>query len=268
MRIRLLLATLSVGTFLTTSIAFAEDVVRIATEGAYPPFNYMDSSGKAAGFDVDIANAICETAKWKCEIVVQDWDGIIPGLLADKYDAIVASMSMTPERAEVVAFSDKYAKVPNHFVMSDALADKVAAAPGEGLEQLMTVLEGKVIGLVAATAAEPYVRDKFGDRVQYRGYQKMEDALQDLVAGRIDAYADGAVPITENFLKKDAGKGFKLAGAALDDPKYFGSGNGIAVRKEDTKLLSEINAALKTIRENGTYAKINGGYFSFDIYGE
>lgn len=250
------------------TLASAQDVVRIATEGAYPPFNYMDAEGKPAGFDVDIANAICAENGWTCEIVTQDWDGIIPGLLADKYDLIVASMGMTPQRAEVVAFSDKYASVPYGFVMSNELADAVDAAPGEGIDQLLATLKGKTIGLVAATSSEPYVMDKFGDSVTYRTYQKMEDALQDLVAGRIDAYADGVVPITENFIKKDAGEGFRLGGASFNDPAYFGGGNGIAARKEDTALVEGVNKGLAAILENGTYKEINARYFDFNVYGE
>jgi len=246
----------------------AEEMVRVATEGAYPPFNFVDADGKLGGFDVDIANALCEAAELKCSLVAQDWDGIIPGLLAEKYDAIVASMTITPERAKVVAFSNKYAKVPQHFVMSDSLAGALDAAPGEGINQLKSALNGKVVGLVAATVAERYVRDTFGSTVTYRSYQKMEDALQDLVAGRIDTYADGAIPIMEGFLKKDAGKGFRFAGVALSDPKYFGPGNGIAVRQADTELLAKLNAALAKIRSNGTYAKINSKYFDFDVYGD
>lgn len=253
-------------TLLAGSAAAQE--VRIATEGAYPPFNFVDANGDLGGFDVDIANALCAAAELDCEIVAQDWDGIIPGLLSERYDVIVASMTMTPERAEVVAFTDKYAQVPQHFVMSDALADEVDAAPGEGVDQLMTALEGKVIGLVAATAAEPYVRDTFGDSVTYRGYQKMDDALQDLIAGRIDAYADGAIPIQEALLSTDAGEGFRFGGAALSDPAYFGTGNGIALRQGEDELLATFNAALAQIIADGTYAEINDRYFTFNVYGQ
>lgn len=242
--------------------------VRIATEGAYPPFNFVDANGELGGFDVDIANALCAQAELECEIVAQDWDGIIPGLLSERYDVIIASMTMTPERAEVVAFTDKYAQVPQHFVMSDALADEVDVTPGEGVEQLMAALEGKVIGLVAATAAEPYVRDTFGETVTYRGYQKMDDALQDLISGRIDAYADGAIPIQEALLSTDAGEGFRFGGDALSDPTYFGTGNGIALRQTDTELLETFNAALAQIIADGTYAEINDQYFTFNVYGQ
>jgi len=260
---------LSVALLMTApTLAAAQDIVRIATEGAYPPFNFMDTNGKPAGFDVDIANALCAENGWTCEIIVQDWDGIIPGLIANKYDLIIASMGITPQRAEVVAFSDKYASVPFGFVMSEDLAATVEATPGEGIAQLLAALSGKTIGLVAATSSEPYVMDMFADTVTYKTYQKMDDALQDLSSGRIDAYADGVVPITENFLKKDAGKGFTLGGDAFSDPAYFGGGNGIAARKEDSELLAKVNTSLAAILADGTYAEINDRYFDFNVYGE
>jgi arginine/ornithine transport system substrate-binding protein len=250
------------------TVVQAQTTVRIATEGAYPPFNYVDAQGKLGGFDIDIANAICTVSKFNCTIVAQNWDGIIPGLNAEKYDLIIAAMTATAERAKVVAFSNKYASMPFRFVASNRVADAIAAAPGAGIDQLKTALRGKTIGLVAASTADPYVRNKFDGLATLRSYQKMSDALLDLKAGRIDAYADGALGIDATFLKTDAGKGYRFAGAQLKDPAYFGTGVGVAVRLKDTELLAKVNAALAQILTDGTYQKIAKKHFDFDIYGD
>src|SRR5439155_1757933 len=127
--------------------------VRIATEGAYPPFNLVDKDGKLQGFDVDIANALCEHMNAKCTIVAQDWDGIIPGLLAKKYDAIIASMSITDERKKKVNFTDKYYNTRARFVGKN----------GAGIEITPAGLKGKRVGVQRATIHENFVRATFPD---------------------------------------------------------------------------------------------------------
>jgi arginine/ornithine transport system substrate-binding protein len=264
-RLRFLIAVAAV--CVAATVAHAQTTVRIATEGAYPPFNSVNVDGKLVGFDIDIANAICAAAKFNCTIVAQAWDGIIPGLNADKYDIIIASMSATPARAKVVAFSNKYYGGGNRFVASDKMAAAIEATPGTGIEQLKAALKGKTIGLVGGSASDAYVRSKFDGVATFKNYKKSAEVLQDLVAGRIDAYADSAIGTDVNFLKKDAGKGFRFAGATLNDPAFFSSGAAFALRLKDTELLAKVNAALAQILADGTYQEIRKKYFDFDIYG-
>ena len=230
--------------------------VKIGTEGAYPPFNSIDPNGKLVGFDIDIANALCDAANFECEFVVQDWDGIIPGLIAKKYDAIIASMSITDERRKVVDFTDKYYNTPAKFV----------AAKGAGFDISPEGLAGKVVGVQRATIHENFLRGEFPE-VEVRAYATQDEANADLVSGRLDLVIADSVALDEGFLKTDAGSCCEFVGPDYTDPKFFGEGAGIAIRKGEPDLVSSFNAALKKIRDDGTYKKINDKYFKFDVYG-
>jgi lysine-arginine-ornithine-binding protein len=232
--------------------------VRIATEGAYAPFNYKDSSGKLVGFEVDLAEALCKAADVKCQIVAQDWDGIIPGLLAKKYDAIMASMSITPERQKSIAFSDKYYKTPARFV----------AKKGSGVEISKQGLKGKTVGVQRATIHANYIKDNYGGVAQVKEYDTQENANLDLAAGRLDAILADSIVMLYGFLKTPEGKNFEYVGPELTDPKWFGDGVGVGTRKEDKDLVQRFNRAIQKVRADGTYKKINDKYFPFDVYGK
>jgi arginine/ornithine transport system substrate-binding protein len=230
--------------------------VKIGTEGAYPPFNSIDPSGELVGFDVDIAKALCDAADLECEFVVQDWDGIIPGLIAKKYDAIVASMSMTDQRREVVDFTDKYYQTPAKFI----------AAKDADLDLSPEGLAGKAIGVQRATIHENYLRGEFPD-VDVRAYATQDEANADLVSGRLDLVMADSVALLEGFLKTDAGQDFEFVGPDYFDPKYHGEGAGIAIRKGEDDLRAAFNEAIDKIRSDGTYQAIAEKYFDFDVYG-
>ncbi|MDH3229452.1 MAG: ABC transporter substrate-binding protein [Alphaproteobacteria bacterium] len=249
-------AALAVG--LAAGAAEAGQKVKIGTEGAYPPFNSIDKDGKLVGFDVDIAKAVCAAAEFECEFVVQDWDGIIPGLIAKKYDAIVASMSITEERKQKVDFTDKYYNTPAKFV----------ARKGADLKITIDGLKGKVVAVQRATIHENFLRDNFGDVVTVNSYATQDEAYLDLVSGRADAGIADSVAIMDGFLSTDQGKDFQFYGPDFNDPKWFGEGVGIAVRKGDNELREKLNAAIRQIRSDGTYKKINAKYFDFDVYGK
>ena len=230
--------------------------VKIGTEGAYPPFNSIDPSGELVGFDVDIAKALCGAADLECEFVVQDWDGIIPGLIAKKYDAIVASMSITEERRKVVDFTDKYYNTPAKFV----------AAKGAGLDVSPEGLAGMAVGVQRATIHENFLRGVFPE-ADVRVYATQDEANADLVSGRVDLVMANSVALLEGFLKTEAGQGFEFVGPDYSDPKYHGEGAGIAIRKGEDDLRALLNEAIDQIRKDGTYQAINEKYFEFDVYG-
>ncbi|MDF2766270.1 MAG: transporter substrate-binding protein [Rhodospirillales bacterium] len=231
---------------------------RVATEGAYAPFNWVDPDGSLKGFDVDIAKELCARIKVECEIVAQDWDGIIPGLLAKKYDMIVASMSITEERKKKVDFTNKYYNTPAKFV-----AKKGAGIDPENKESM----KGKTIGVQVSTIHERFAQKNWGDVAEIKSYDTQENANLDLANGRLDLVMADSTALDEGFLKTDLGKDFEFVGPGYNDPEIHGEGAGIAVRKGEEELRDALNNAIKEIRADGTYEKIQSKYFTYDIYG-
>ncbi|MDH5188002.1 MAG: transporter substrate-binding domain-containing protein [Rhodospirillaceae bacterium] len=227
--------------------ANAAETVRIGTEGAYPPFNQIGPSGRVEGFDIDIAKALCAEMDVKCLFVVNDWDTIITGLQQNKYDAIVASMSITAERKKAVDFTDRY--------YSNTLS--IVAKKGSNIS--MDSLKGKNVGAQRATISAQYLEDS-GSGAELKLYDTQENAWLDLASGRIDAIVADTLP-SADWISSDAGKGFAIIGDAIDIDDEI----GIAVRKGD-RLRGKLNAAIAAIRKNGTYKAINDKYFAVDIY--
>lgn len=245
------------GLIATAALAEDKKEVRIGTEGAYPPFNYIDEKGELVGFDVDIARALCAEANFECTFVVQDWDGIIPGLQANKYDAIIASMSITPKRMEVVDFTQKYYNTPARFVV--VKGEEFDITEGSGLEGLR-------VGVQGATTHEDFVRAKW-PKAEVVTYGTQEEANADLISGRVDLTMADSVQLQEGFLKTEQGDCCEFYGPSFNDPVYHGEGAGIAIRKGEPELVEAFNAAIVKIREDGTYKTINDKYFEFDAYG-
>lgn len=233
-----------------------EKTIKIGTEGAYPPFNNLTSDGKLEGFDIDIANALCEEMKAKCEFVTSDWDGIIPALQASKFDAIIASMSITDERKEKVDFSAKYYNTPSAIIVPK---DSTIAAPTK------EALAGKTVGVATSTTHFNYATQTFTDST-VKGYPSSQEFMLDIANGRLDAAEDDIVVLSQ-FLATPDGACCKLLGQPEPQPEsIFGPGAGVAVRKGDP-LAGEFTAAIKAIRDNGKYKAINDKYFKFDVYG-
>ena len=231
--------------------------VRIGVEGAYPPFSEVGPDGKLKGFDIDMALALCAEMKAECTLVQQEWDGMIPSLNARKFDAIIASMSATEERRKSVNFSDKYYNTPARLV----------AKASSGLQASAAGLKGRKIGVQRSTIHDRYVTEMFKDSEIVR-YAKADEVYLDLASGRIDVAMGDSVAIDGGFLKKPQGAGFAFFGPPYNDTKFFGTGSAIAVRKSDDALAQKFNAAIKAIRANGVYKKIQDKYFDFDVYGD
>ncbi|MCZ4254306.1 ABC transporter substrate-binding protein [Sulfitobacter sp. G21635-S1] len=228
----------------------------IGTEGAYPPFNFTESDGNVAGFEIDLGNAMCAHMKVECTWVTQDWDGIIPGLQAKKYDAIIASLYITDERRKVISFSDKYYNVPSRFVV----------ATDSNLDISADGLSGAIVGTQRATSFERYLTAEMPD-VEVRLYGTMDEAYLDLASGRVDAVLGDVVALQDGFLGTPEGAGFELRGPEFTNPEYFGYGAGVAVRQDDQALAGAFSEAIKALRDNGTYQEISQKWFGLDVYG-
>ncbi|HLP68782.1 MAG TPA: ABC transporter substrate-binding protein [Rhizobium sp.] len=240
--------------FAGSAMAEGEKLI-IGTEGAYPPFNNLQADGTLVGFDIDIAKALCEEMKVECEFVTQDWDGIIPALQAKKFDAIIASMSITPERLEKVDFSKKYYNTPPAIAVAKD-------SPIKSVEDL----KGKVLGAQSSTTHANYAEKHLADS-ELKLYPTADEYKLDLSDGRADAVIDDIVVLSE-WVKSDAGSCCKILQPMPVDVEINGEGAGIAVRKGETALADKFTAAIAAIRANGKYKEINDKYFDFDVYGE
>lgn len=246
-------AALALG--LTNGPAAAQEKMRIATEGTYFPWSYVDDQGQLVGWDVDIANELCKRLAVECEIMAQEWEGIIPGLLAGKYDLIVASMSMTPARKEKVAFSRKYKSSTSRFV---AKAGSIADTSPEGMA-------GKRIGVQKGSAQDQWlIANGYGDKAEIVYYEGTQGPELDLVAERIDAMIGNQMTYFVNFLKKPEAQGFDFVGEEYSGGA-LGEGNAIALRKGEDELKAKVDAALDAMIADGTYDTISKKYFPFPL---
>ena len=230
--------------------------LNVCVEGAYPPFSETSPDGTIVGFDIDIANTLCAEMGETCTMVKTDWDGIIPALLEKKCDMIVASMSITPERQQVIDFSKKYYQTPARFV---AKADA-------GFVDTPEDMAGKLVGVQRGSIHQGFMEGEYPD-TQLTLYASQDEAYLDLVSGRVDAVMADVTAIQDGFLSTPQGEGFAFFGEEHSDPQYHGEGAGIGVRKEDTELRDRLTAAIEAIRANGKYDEIAAKYFDYNIYG-
>ena len=236
---------------LVASNAATAQRLRIATEGYYPPFNFIDDRGELAGFDVDIARVLCARLRVECEIVAQAWSDMIPGLIAGEYDAIVASMSITEQRQRQVAFS-----IPYYSNMLAFVGPKSRAGDPRSLN-----FAGLTVAAQQDTISAQYLSEQLAGEVEVMLYPTQEAAYGSLREGRVDLVLADIYP-SYNWLRTKAGSGYQFVGEFVDiDDKI-----GIALRKEDVDLRERFNDALAEILMDGTYQEINERYFPFSIY--
>jgi polar amino acid transport system substrate-binding protein len=229
-------------------------VVRIASEGARPPYNYLENNN-LAGFEIDLARDLCTRMKVSCNFITQDWDELIPGLLVHHYDAIMAAMDITDEASQKIAFTKPYIRMPSAF-----LAQKEHAT----IDTSPAGLAGKSIGFESGGAHQAYIEDIY-KQSENRPYATLEEAILDLAEGRVDVVIGDKDAIVDYMKKRKEGQCCVIAADVTRDPEYFGEGVGIGLRKEDKALKAMFEKALDSCIADGTFAKISANYFDFTI---
>jgi len=273
---KILIYLLSIGIFGVASIANSQ-TIRIGTEGAYPPWNNLNSAGELEGAEIDFGNEACERMGVTCEWVTQDWDGIIPALLQGKYDIIIAGMSITEERKEKVNFTTGYMTDGARFAVlkNSGLANlniagmaKVNLNNAGGKEQaaigqLIAAMDGKTVCVQSSTIHQNFLEKHMSGAVDVKLYQAVDDHNLDLAAGRCDAVLADVGSIID-FMESDGGVDVAFTGPTFSGG-VFGDGVGGAVRKEDTDILEMWNAAITEMSKDGTTAEITKEWFGRDI---
>ncbi len=257
--------------FIITSVY--ADKIRIGTEGAYPPWNSKNEAGKLIGFEVELAWTLCRYIGQQCEIVEQDWDGMIPALIMRKFDAIMAGMSITEERQKVISFSQGYAdEVAQLAVMKGSSLEGMDTPSGinlslggsdvkKALKTLTAALAGKTVCVQTATIHQNFLDSGDVGSVNVRTYKTQDEVNLDLASGRCDAALAAAVAFTDYAEK--SGKSVVLVGPTFSGGA-FGNGVGVGIRQDDTELLKAFNKAIDKARKNGDISRIATKWFGFD----
>jgi lysine-arginine-ornithine-binding protein len=228
--------------------------LRVGVYAQVPPKSFVDENGKLAGFDIDFARALCAQIHRQCELVQSEWDELIQGLIANRIDMVVASMSITEERSRLIDFTRPYYDSPGRFVARDG---RFAALDPKTLQDVG-------IGVLQGTTFDDYVTDNLAGRVRIYRYITMADAVADLVLGRIDLVMGDHVTLEQNFLKSDLGEGFGFVGPPVRDVHWFGKGMGVGVAKGDSALRKLLDRGIAELYANGVFERIEQHWFGYD----
>ncbi len=237
---RMLLAAVAAASVFGATPAFA-DLKFGVDVSPYPPFTSQDTAGVIVGWEADFMAALCAEMKETCAFEPTAWDGIIPALTSKKFDGILSSMSVTPERMKTINYSRIYYN--SAAVIIGAKSDDKDFSPEH--------LAGKTIGVQGATTHANYL-EKYYKTSDIKSYAGQDEANADLTAGRVDyIMADGVT--LGAYLASEAGACCEQKGGVPIDVEILGPGVGVGIRKEDTALLEKINAAIGSLSDKGFF---------------
>lgn len=230
--------------------------LRIATEGSYPPFNYVDADQQLKGFEIDIGRALCERMDVVCTFVTEEWERLIPGLKHRRFDAVMASLEITPDRLRSIAFGKPYYRTPAVFM--GRKGESVGALDSATLRTLR-------VGAMAGTPYAAWLEERVGPGGDIRLYASQDEASLDLALDRIDLVLGDKIALQEWLKRGKEADCCAFVADAPRDPEHFGEGYGVALRKEDALLRQRFDDALDAIVADGTYDRIRAAYFPFDV---
>lgn len=253
------LAVLLLAVGMNSAHAAKWDTIRFATEGAYPPFNDLDASGKLIGFEVEFVQALCQAIKAKCVLSRTNWSDAFTRLNARHFDAVIDSIVITDARRQQVAFTDKYLSIPNTYIAKSSKFPWAYIAP--------QTLEGYRLGIQSDSVFDSYASDPAFRKVKVLRYGKAPEMYAALVKGDVDIVLDSMASAYYGFLNTAEGRKFSFVGSPIRNRALNGDGEGIAVRKGDQDLLQLLNRGIAETLKNGSYHRIAGKYFVFDPYG-
>jgi arginine/ornithine transport system substrate-binding protein len=232
-------------------LAQANEILRVGVDPNLKPFAYTEPDGSIHGFDIDIAKQVCQDLGHQCVFVPMEWDGLIPGLLSGKVDVIISAMSITEKRAKVVDFSNPYYKSPSQFMTL-----KGAGAP----------VVGDAVGVLRGSTDQDFATNSEElTGIKVISYGNQNEAMLDLTSGRLKAVLGPKIELQAGLIDTDKGEPFELTGPMYDDPKYYGPGIGMAVKKGRPDLLNGLNDSIRVMQVDGRWKAISDQYFDFDI---
>ncbi|MBW9091101.1 transporter substrate-binding domain-containing protein [Rhizobium wenxiniae] len=276
-----IIKTLAAGIFAAATLAtgaFAQEKteITIATEGAFPPYNLTRPDGTLDGYDVELAHYLCDHMKIKCTIVAQAFDGMIPALNAGKFDAIMAGMSATEKRKEVIDFSMSYGSTGQAFAvlkdsdlsnmpLKDALYSLSSNEEGarKAVEELKPLLKGKIIGVQTASIASRFIDEYLKDTVEKREYKTTEQHDLDLIAGRVDVIM-ASMGYLKTAVEKPTNSDIEIVGPRFQGG-FLGAGSSVGLRKSDTALKAKFDEAITAAKADGTLKTLSMKWFGFDL---
>ncbi|MFZ1725514.1 MAG: transporter substrate-binding domain-containing protein [Albidovulum sp.] len=259
-----LIAAASVAFAIGAGVPVSAETLRVGMECTYAPFNYRTDAGELAGYDVDVAKGVAEIIGADLEFVCQQWDGMIPALLANKFDLIVASMSITDERLEKIDFSSPYRDSVGRLIGKSGRDLNLFDDAGNPIPENFAGLK---IGLERASTYESWFKAKLPD-AEVVLYDGSEPLYLDLRNGRVDAIMTNPMKAHLRFLSTDEGSGFEFISPAIDDVEYFGIGVGIGLRQGQPELKARLDAAIKQLINDGKLTEYALKYFPFPIHNQ